>query len=108
VDDFEFLLPSKHLHLCQSPKHFIDRIEMSYPGTTLKGDEIRLIRLLPGQWLDESHCILFEVHLNDNPQYEALSYVWGSASVKRIIRLNSQPHATTVNLFDIFDIHAKS
>ena len=98
MDDFEFLLSSKHLHLCQTPKHFIDRFEMSYPGTTLKGDEIRLIRLLPGQWLDEIHCILFEVHLNDNPQYEALSYVWGSASVKRIIRLNSQPHATTVNL----------
>jgi hypothetical protein len=71
---------------------------MSYPATTLKGDEIRLIRLLPGQWLDEIRCVLFDVHLNDNPQYETLSYVWGSARVKRTIRLNGKPHATTVNL----------
>lgn len=89
---------SQASYLSESPEHDSYLVKMPYPGSPLKDDEIRLIRLLPGQWSDEVHCHLFDVHLHNNPQYEALSYVWGSAKVKRYIQLNAQPHATTMNL----------
>jgi hypothetical protein len=43
-------------------------------------NSIRLLRLLPGEHSDEIHCQLMAVSLSDNPEYEALSYVWGDAS----------------------------
>lgn len=39
--------------------------------------EIRLLHLPPGGEDDEFHCTLSIVSLDDKPQYEALSYVWG-------------------------------
>lgn len=39
---------------------------------------IRLLTLCPGNTLDEIKCDLKTVSLADKPEYEALSYVWGS------------------------------
>ena len=44
--------------------------ELSHP------DEIRLLRLLPGQHGDELRGEFFQVRLKNKPEYEAISYTW--------------------------------
>jgi hypothetical protein len=41
------------------------------------GDEIRLLRLLPGTSSADIEIEIFHVKASSNPVYEALSYVWG-------------------------------
>lgn len=53
----------------------------------LQHNEIRLITLAPGKWRDPIECSLQIVSLDDNPTYEALSYVWGDASLRKWICL---------------------
>ena len=53
----------------------------------LQHDEIRLITLAPGKWRDPIECNLQIASLDSNPTYEALSYVWGDASLRRWIHL---------------------
>lgn len=53
----------------------------------LQHNEVRLITLAPGKWRDPIECSLQIVSLDDYPTYEALSYVWGDASLRRWIRL---------------------
>lgn len=45
------------------------------------GDSIRLCRLQPGAGNDPICIELVESRLNDEPSYEALSYVWSDPSV---------------------------
>ena len=55
----------------------------------LHHNEIRLITLAPGKWSDPIECSLQVVSLDGNPTYEALSYVWGNASLRNWIRLKN-------------------
>ena len=55
----------------------------------LQHNEIRLITLAPGKWRDPIACSLQIVSLDDNPTYEALSYVWGNASLRKWICLKN-------------------
>ena len=44
-------------------------------------NQIRVLHLSPGRENDdELYCTLSTVSLDDDPQYEALSYVWGDTS----------------------------
>ena len=52
-------------------------------------NEIRLITLAPGKWTDPIECSLHIVSLDDGPTYDALSYVWGNASLRKWIRLEN-------------------
>lgn len=53
----------------------------NYEYSRLGGeDPIRLLKLLPGEQSEAIRCQLTAVSLSDNPEYEALSYVWGDAS----------------------------
>lgn len=61
-------------------------------------DEVRLIKLIPGQWSDPIRCQLFRASLDECTSYYALSYVWGSRKTTRLITLNGRPFAATVNL----------
>ncbi|KAN0098673.1 hypothetical protein V8E51_014336 [Hyaloscypha variabilis] len=47
-------------------------------------DEIRLLCLQPGVTGDKIVCTTQHVKLSTNPQYEALSYVWGSKDMEPI------------------------
>ena len=49
--------------------------------------EIRLLLLPPGDIFSYS-CSLTHVSMDDDPEYEALSYVWGSEANPKIISLN--------------------
>jgi hypothetical protein len=69
-----------------------------YEPLDSKRREIRIAKLNPGDFSDDIHCTLFKVSLDDNPQYEALSYVWGDPGVTRQISLNGSPYQVTESL----------
>lgn len=71
--------------------------DAAYPGSPLEPHEIRTIRLCPGAWNDPIVCHLTNINI-DVAKYQALSYVWGSEKVTRLIRLNNRAHSVTVNL----------
>ncbi|KEY70192.1 hypothetical protein S7711_03412 [Stachybotrys chartarum IBT 7711] len=65
--------------------------------------EIRLLEVLEPQSYNGSHaplisCSLQNVSLENDPEFVALSYVWGDASVTETILVNSQERAVTTNL----------
>jgi len=60
--------------------------------------EIRLMKLLPGQWHDKICCDLDTVFLTDEFPYNALSYVWGSQKNMRPIYFGKTMKLVTVNL----------
>ncbi|KAM0820770.1 hypothetical protein AB5N19_06590, partial [Seiridium cardinale] len=46
----------------------------------IENDQIRILDLLPGEAGDPIRCRIRVANLQDQPQYEALSYVWGEHS----------------------------
>ncbi|KAE8446189.1 hypothetical protein EG329_012414 [Mollisiaceae sp. DMI_Dod_QoI] len=69
-----------------------------YSPLNLALREIRLLSLLPGDFADVIHCQLSVVSLDEDPAYEALSYVWGDARQKLPIILNGENFIITKNL----------
>ncbi|KAI0111126.1 heterokaryon incompatibility protein-domain-containing protein [Nemania sp. FL0031] len=59
---------------------------------------IRLLALLNGEWDDRIRCELYTVSLQDQPKYEALSYVWGSSTDLIDIDVNDVAFPATLNL----------
>jgi len=62
-------------------------------------NEIRLMTILPGQEHEDIEVQLNVVSLDDEPQFEALSYVWGDPNITRDIRLNGRGFPITTNLY---------
>lgn len=60
--------------------------------------QIRVVTLLPGKWTEELKCELSVVSLENPPEYEALSYVWGEVLGRIPIRLRDQIFLVTGNL----------
>lgn len=61
---------------------------------------IRLLHLIPGSYTDDAIKFDFSVvSLDDELQYEALSYVWGEASDTRGVELGGSPVPVTANVF---------
>ncbi|KAE9364306.1 hypothetical protein N431DRAFT_431186 [Stipitochalara longipes BDJ] len=69
-----------------------------YQSRHIDGSEIRLLVLRPGDGTAAVACDLITVSLDDNPIYEALSYVWGDASVRTYVELCGQLASVTINL----------
>ncbi|OAL44115.1 hypothetical protein IQ07DRAFT_592559 [Pyrenochaeta sp. DS3sAY3a] len=69
----------------------------AYPEKQLQPGQIRLIKLLPGQWTDPIVCELTNVD-HETAKYHCLSYAWGSTKVTRLIRLKGVLYPVTVNL----------
>ncbi|KAI1085067.1 heterokaryon incompatibility protein-domain-containing protein [Whalleya microplaca] len=61
--------------------------------------DIRLLHLLPGQYLDPISCRLSHNHLDDNPTYTASSYVWGDKVDCQNITLERTDFSVTPNLY---------
>jgi hypothetical protein len=64
-------------------------------------DSIRLLELNAGEPHDPIACVLHSARLDENPSYEAISYVWGDQNIKRQITCGIQRLDITVNLHDI-------
>ena len=63
-------------------------------------DEIRLVDLLPCTDSTASiRCNIQHVKLSDRPQYEALSYVWGSVDEPKSIEIDGKKQSIRENLY---------
>ncbi|KAF2249584.1 HET-domain-containing protein [Trematosphaeria pertusa] len=71
---------------------------MLYTSLDESRRQIRLLHLLPGTDDEELHCALSLASLDDEPEYEALSYVWGDAKHTIQIQVDGQPWPITRNL----------
>lgn len=60
--------------------------------------EIRLVTLLPGRSCDAIRCTLSTASLDSEPNFTALSYVWGDPSVTKPITVDGEPFDVTLNL----------
>ncbi|KAK1638648.1 heterokaryon incompatibility protein-domain-containing protein [Colletotrichum phormii] len=58
--------------------------------------EIRLIQLLPGEWLDDLESRLYVA--DRDHEYQALSYAWGGSKRSNQITVNGKIHKITFNL----------
>jgi len=59
---------------------------------------IRTLRLLSGRWMDQINCGLQEACLDDQPAFDALSYVWGNAKDTAAITVDGCCFQVTKNL----------
>jgi len=62
-------------------------------------DEIRLLHLHPGSNLEKIECTLMHGTFAEQPQYEALSYMWGLEEVHRTITINGIKFRVRENLW---------
>ena len=72
----------------------------SYTPLDRSDREIRLLRLQPAE--DPAHpieCYTSIVSLDQKPQFEALSYMWGSSNQKKNIRLDGKEFEAWENLW---------
>ncbi|KAK0648983.1 heterokaryon incompatibility protein-domain-containing protein, partial [Cercophora newfieldiana] len=71
-----------------------------YTPLSTKGSEIRVLTLLPspGEPDRPIQCRLRVVSLNNNPEYEALSYVWGNTAERKPIEVDGCEMQVTTNL----------
>ena len=59
---------------------------------------VRFLRIQNGNQQDILSCTLLEANLDENVEFEALSYVWGDLETTRKIFLNREPFNITTNL----------
>ncbi|KAI6086931.1 HET-domain-containing protein [Hypoxylon rubiginosum] len=61
--------------------------------------QIRLVTIRPGTWPDKIECEVHVVSIDDDPCYEALSYVWGDATKRKLISVDDRNFDVTENLY---------
>ena len=61
--------------------------------------QIRVLDIVPGHWEEDVKCDVRIVSLDDKPQYETLSYVWGDPTEKMTIKVSGTPVHVTPNLY---------
>ncbi|KAM7185053.1 Heterokaryon incompatibility protein (HET) domain containing protein [Naviculisporaceae sp. PSN 640] len=79
-----------------NPSPFYDQINVPIDHSR---HEIRLLAIFPGDWNDQIRAELRPVSLDANPQYRALSYVWGDTNNQPAITVNGLEFHVTKNLF---------
>ena len=83
-----------HLYSMESSRN-----TFAYRPLDVEKREIRLVILAPASsFEDDIHCTLQHVLLNEDPQYEALSYTWGDENLTDEIFLDGQSFQVTTNL----------
>ena len=71
---------------------------MKYRPLDPVSKQIRLLKLHSGTEMEDIECHLEHVSLEDNPEFTALSYVWGDLTDTRTIYLHEVPFPITQNL----------
>jgi hypothetical protein len=73
--------------------------ESLYQQLDKKSAEIRLIDIEPSDDFESAiRCQLQKASLTNNPEYIALSYVWGDPKITREITVNDETFHVTANL----------
>lgn len=85
-------------HTCNS------RVMENFKGISphrpiIGGSEIRVVILQPGTFGDPIVCQLEHIQLIPDSDYEAVSYVWGDATVTKPITLDGRVYPVTTNLY---------
>lgn len=64
-------------------------------------DQIRLMKILPGERSQPLKCQLYVENITNQHMdaFEALSYVWGRFDLKTVIQVNDKPFRVSSNLF---------
>jgi hypothetical protein len=71
-------------------------MSFSYTSVPLSVNSIRLLTLYPSETADTSpSCSLETVDLDGAPDFTALSYAWGNASQRTLIKVNSKELSIT-------------
>ncbi|KAH7141061.1 heterokaryon incompatibility protein-domain-containing protein [Dactylonectria macrodidyma] len=65
----------------------------------LNGRQIRLLIIEPGTYGDKVICELETVDLDQDPDFEALSYCWGDKLSLETVLVNGHNHPVTTNLY---------
>jgi Heterokaryon incompatibility protein (HET) len=77
--------------------------DQTYSYKRLQGHRyIRLLKLRPGSWNDDICCELEVTSLDEQPEYEALSYAWDDKPNSRRISLDNQPFSICTTLESAF------
>lgn len=69
-----------------------------YKHLRLDTKEIRLVTILAGGFIGDIKLIIATTNLEDQPVYEALSYIWGDPNITKPISLDGHPFEVTTNL----------
>jgi hypothetical protein len=72
-------------------------LDTIYP-TRLSGNSVRLLKLFPGSKTKTIQCELVQTPIDDVPEYEAISYVWGDPNIRVPIQCNGTTLDITVSL----------
>jgi len=72
--------------------------DSAYQQLDLQRRQIRILRLLPGSGGEPVNCTLLTAYLDDDPSYEALSYVWGDPILCEPIVVDGHARQVTINL----------
>lgn len=75
-------------------------LELS-PHRPLSESEIRVLALHPGDWDDPIVCTLRHVSLDDEPEYNTVSYVWGDPAPIYEIVLDDVSYPVAANLYQV-------
>ena len=81
-----------------SPACGATQTTMKYRPLDPVSKQIRLLKLHSGTEVEDIECHLEHVSLEDNPEFTALSYVWGDLTDTRTIYLHNVPFPVTKNL----------
>lgn len=87
-------------HLKLDPAKACDKGSSVYSQQKLDllQQQIRILRLLPGEWNEPIQCTLYTVYIKAHFPYEALSYAWGDPSDRRPITVDGSLFEVTSNL----------
>ena len=62
-------------------------------------DSVRILILEPGERQETMQCSLVPVRLSEKPEYEAISYVWGTDEPSHVIFIDGQKATIRTNLY---------
>ncbi|KAI0162652.1 heterokaryon incompatibility protein-domain-containing protein, partial [Pestalotiopsis sp. NC0098] len=87
-------------HLKLDPAKACDKGSSVYSQQKLdlSQQQIRILRLLPGEWNEPIRCSLYTAYMSTHPPYEALSYAWGDPSDRWPIFVDGSLFEATSNL----------
>jgi hypothetical protein len=80
------------------PENMGDTGEYQYLPLQKHSQGIRVISLLSGRWEDDIHCDIRTILLDHQPDYGALSYVWGDSAITKPIFIDKMEVQVTTNL----------
>lgn len=81
-----------------NPPGVVDPDIFKHQKLDLSQQQIRILRLLPGEWTHPIQCSIYTVYMSTHPSYEALSYAWGDAADREPILVDDHLCEVTANL----------